>query len=207
MSVFICLLGCCLVPAWDLDVEFLVWRSLMRLYIGGRFWRYSGGQGDLGAGESGSALPTQTAHNTHTSMLCLFSLHSLYLPLGCCLFKSDLEFVDYFFWIPLRKTIWMKSEFHKSFPCDVSSVEEEAVFWDNWNIVINHNCYIQFQVIPPNTVINLLYSHLVVPNWSNVSQKFTLVTVCSIILGVYINSEIDCDLIFLSWTLLERISK
>lgn len=106
MSFSICLPGCRLVPAWDLDVGFLVWRSLMTLYIGGWCWRYSGGQGDLRAGRSGSALPMQIAHNPHAIMLSLFSLCSLCLLLGCHLFRSDLEFVDYFLWIALRKTLF-----------------------------------------------------------------------------------------------------
>lgn len=104
MRSSVCLPCCRLVPAWDLDVGFLIWRSLMRLCIGGWCWRCLGGQGDLRAGGSGSVLPTQTSYITHASTLSLFSLHSLYLPLGCCLFRFDLEFVDYFLWIILRKT-------------------------------------------------------------------------------------------------------
>lgn len=57
---------------------------------------------------------------------------------------------------------WIKSECRKSFLCDVSSVEEETFFRDNSNTIIHHNGYIQISCYPPNTVINLLHSHLVV---------------------------------------------
>lgn len=174
---------CHLVPVWGLDVGFLVWRFLVKLCVGGWCWKYSGGQGDLRAGGSGNALPMQNAHNTYASMLYLFSFCPFCLPLGCLLLRSQLEFVDYFLWIAVRKTgvEWKVNSINPS--SVISSGKEEAVFWDNSNIWIHHNGYIQIAIYLPNTVINLLHSHLVVVYQSNVSQKLPLVTVRSIILG------------------------
>lgn len=56
----------------------------------------------------------------------------------------------------------MKSEFYKSFLYHVSSVEEKSALLDNSNTVIPQNFYIQILCYSPNTVINVLCSHLVV---------------------------------------------
>lgn len=49
-----------------------------------------------------------------------------------------------------------------------------------------HHSYIQILSYSSNTVTNVLCSHLLVAYLSNVSQKFPLFTVYSIILGGYL---------------------